>query len=68
LLVFRSHGANIGPASLGGDAGGDGPYKERAAALLRGYRMNPGWMAVTIIGVFIVVFALLNLLEKGSVD
>jgi hypothetical protein len=30
--------------------------------------MNPGWMAVTIIGVFIVVFALLNLLEKGSVD
>jgi len=25
-------------------------------------------MAVTIIGVFIVVFALLNLLEKGSVD
>ncbi len=30
--------------------------------------MNPGWTAVTIIGVFIVVFAVLNLLEKGSVD
>ncbi len=30
--------------------------------------MNPGWMAVSTILVFIIVFAVLNLLEKGSVD
>lgn len=30
--------------------------------------MNPGWTAVTLIAVFIVVFALLNVIEKGRVD
>ena len=30
--------------------------------------MGPGWMAVTLIGVFVVIFALLNLIEKGSID
>lgn len=30
--------------------------------------MNPGWMAVTVIGVFIIVFALLNVIEKGRID
>jgi hypothetical protein len=30
--------------------------------------MNPGWMAVTLIVAFVVVFALLNILEKGSLD
>jgi len=30
--------------------------------------MNPGWTAVTIIGVFIIVFALLNIIEKGRAD
>ncbi len=30
--------------------------------------MNPGWTAVVLIGAFFVVFALLNLLEKGSID
>ncbi len=30
--------------------------------------MNPGWMAVTTILAFVIFFAILNLLEKGSVD
>lgn len=30
--------------------------------------MNPGWMAVTLIVVFVIVFALLNIIEKGSAD
>lgn len=30
--------------------------------------MGPGWMAVTLIVVFVIVFALLNIIEKGSVD
>lgn len=30
--------------------------------------MNPGWTAVTLIAVFIVAFALLNIIEKGRVD
>lgn len=30
--------------------------------------MGPGWMAVALIVVFVIVFALLNLFEKGSVD
>jgi hypothetical protein len=30
--------------------------------------MNPGWTAVAAIIAFLLVFALLNLLEKGSVD
>lgn len=30
--------------------------------------MNPGWMAVSAIVVFVLVFAILNLLEKGSLD
>jgi len=30
--------------------------------------MNPGWAAVTFILVFVVAFALLNLVEKGSLD
>ncbi len=32
------------------------------------FSMNPGWTAVTIIGVFIIVFALLNIIEKGRAD
>jgi hypothetical protein len=30
--------------------------------------MGPGWMAVTMIAVFFVIFAILNLVEKGSLD
>ena len=30
--------------------------------------MGPGWMGVAIIVGFIVVFAILNLVEKGRVD
>ena len=30
--------------------------------------MNPGWTGVTIIVAFIVIFAILNLAEKGRVD
>ncbi len=30
--------------------------------------MSPGWVAVSLIVVFIIVFSVLNLLEKGSVD
>lgn len=30
--------------------------------------MNPGWTAVAMIAVFVIAFALLNLVEKGSVD
>lgn len=30
--------------------------------------MSPGWMAVAIIGAFVLAFALLNLLEKGQID
>lgn len=30
--------------------------------------MATGWAAVTIIAVFILVFAILNLIEKGSID
>jgi len=30
--------------------------------------MGPGWMAVIAIVVFVAVFALLNVLEKGSID
>jgi hypothetical protein len=30
--------------------------------------MGTGWISVAAIGVFFLVFALLNLLEKGSLD
>ncbi len=30
--------------------------------------MAPGWIAVSIIAAFIVVLAILNILEKGSID
>ena len=30
--------------------------------------MNPGWMAVTMIGVFMLTFVVLNILEKGRLD
>ncbi len=30
--------------------------------------MGPGWMSVAAIGAFLLVFAVLNLLEKGSLD
>lgn len=30
--------------------------------------MGPGWMAVTMIAAFLVIFAILNLVEKGSLD
>ena len=30
--------------------------------------MAPGWIAVTTIAAFIVAFAILNILEKGSID
>lgn len=30
--------------------------------------MGPGWMSVAAIGVFFLTFAILNLLEKGSLD
>ncbi len=30
--------------------------------------MGPGWMAVTMIAVFLIAFAILNLVEKGSLD
>lgn len=30
--------------------------------------MGPGWASVVVIAVFLGVFALLNLLEKGQVD
>lgn len=30
--------------------------------------MGPGWMGVTMIVGFIVVFAILNLVEKGKID
>ena len=30
--------------------------------------MGPGWMAVIAIVVFVAAFALLNVLEKGSID
>ena len=30
--------------------------------------MGPGWLSVTIIVSFVVVFAILNLIEKGRMD
>ena len=30
--------------------------------------MGPGWVAVIMIAVFLVIFAILNLVEKGSLD
>lgn len=30
--------------------------------------MGPGWMSVAIIVAFLVLFALLNILEKGRLD
>jgi hypothetical protein len=30
--------------------------------------MGPGWMAVALVGAFIVVLAILNIIEKGSID
>ncbi len=30
--------------------------------------MGPGWMSVAVIVVFVVVFALLNIVEKGRID
>lgn len=30
--------------------------------------MGPGWAAVTLIAIFVIVFVLLNLVEKGSID
>lgn len=30
--------------------------------------MSPGWIAVSLIVAFVVVFAALNILEKGSID
>ena len=30
--------------------------------------MGPGWAAVTLIAVFIAIFVILNLVEKGSID
>lgn len=30
--------------------------------------MGPAWTSVVIVAVFLIIFAALNLLEKGSVD
>jgi len=77
LVQRRTSGLNCwscGRATAGraalvarGDGPGDGPYKGRSPNQ-GGVFMGPGWMSVAIIGAFLLIFALLNIAEKGRLD
>lgn len=37
-------------------------------ARTEGFTMAPGWIAVSTIAAFVIALAILNILEKGSID